>query len=153
MMPMSRRKEPEEKAAVKQIIFILSVIAIVSLITIWAVNLLMIDSIKIYELGINVDNLAGFNVSSSENFLQFGTSKPGSIVSRYLIFNNTEGKSSKVIMKSYGDIKEWVAVSENNFVLEGNQNKSIKINVAIPKDADYGAYSGELKIIFMRKFK
>ena len=140
-----RSKKQKSRALALFIVFSISIISI------FFARIYLIEQVNEYDIYLNVDDIAGFNISVSKSSLYFGTAPPSSKLSRDIIFDN-DYESKKVIIKSYGEIKDWITVSENRFILEGNSNKTIKIDVFIPSDAEYGRHSGKLKIVFIRNY-
>ena len=95
---------------------------------------------------VKVSDYVGFNVNTSA--LYFGAISPGGSGFRFLELNSFDKR--KVFIVPSGKIKKWVSYSENGFVFEGN--KSVKITVNVPKDVEFGEYSGKLKLIFIKTF-
>lgn len=122
--------------------YILSVILIIVLLSVLIFGFLF--SYKEVNMFVKVDEYAGFNVDTSA--LYFGTVSPGNSAFRFLDFNSVN--KVKVIIIPFGKIKKWVSFSENNFVLQGN--KSVRISINIPKNAEFGEHSGKLKLYFLK---
>ena len=120
--------------------YILSIIATV-LLSVLVFGFLF--SYKEVDMFVKVDNYAGFNVDTSA--LYFGTIAPGNSAFRFLDFGSVN--KVRVIIIPFGKIKKWVSFS-NNFILEGN--KSVKVTVDIPKNAEFGEYKGKLKLYFLK---
>lgn len=97
------------------------------------------------EMFAKVSNYTGFNVDTEAIF--FGTLIPSSQSTRIINITNNNG-ASLVKLKTKGELKKWVTLSEKQFTLEKDEIKTIKINIAIPKNAQFGEYEGVLKIYF-----
>ncbi len=120
--------------------YILSIIIVTLLLVLFS----FLFSSKEMDMFVKVDDYVGFNADTSA--LYFGTVAPGNSAFRFLELNSVD--KVRVIIVPFGKIKKLVSFSENNFVLEGN--KSVKINVNIPKNAEFGEYSGKLKLYFLK---
>ena len=144
-------KRSKKKSEIKKLIFILLIIVIASIITILLTRYFLIEKVQTFDLAVNVANRVGFNISKGESgILHFGTAPPGSSSSRTLIFDSSDPRPSRVIIKSYGQIKGWIIASENNFILKSNEDKNVTITILIPENAEYGNYAGKIKLIFKR---
>ncbi|MBU2634079.1 MAG: hypothetical protein KJ674_02435 [Nanoarchaeota archaeon] len=106
-----------------------------------------------FDMHLNVENRIGFNVTTGLNVtksLEFGTSYAGGGSSKEIFIENIDYEKTKVIVKTYGDLKEWAVVSDNNFIMKQGDIKKLKVEVNIPSDAEHKEYYGKIKIIFMR---
>lgn len=104
--------------------------------------------VREYEIYLTVGSYVGFNVNSSALF--FGTITAGGTGSREIIVNNHGALPRKVQVETSGNLSDWVKVSDNNFVLQGYENKSLEVNATVPEDAEFGNYTGILKLIFKK---
>jgi len=107
----------------------------------------LILDIKSFDMHINVNNRVGFNVT---NYLEFGTADRHGFSSKTIFIENKNYERARVVVKAYGDLKDWVVVSENNFFMNKGDIKELKVDVYVPSDAEYKEYFGKLKIIFLR---
>ena len=55
-----------------------------------------------------------------------------------------------VTIKSDGNVKQFLMLSDDNFRLAGHENKTLNITIAVPRDAEYGNYSGNIYLYFRR---
>ena len=131
----------------KKLILIALTITAASLFFLGIYNPVSYDTKKI-DMHLTVGSYTGFNVDSDAVY--FGTIMPYGIVTRTINITNLD-KMSLVNMKVYGDMKGWIYVSENNFILGPNENKDVRIMIYVPKDAEYKNYEGELKIRFIKQ--
>ena len=120
----------------------------VGLIIISSIYSFLILEVVSFDMHLNVENRAGFNVTDVS--IEFGTVYPGGGGFKEIFIQNKEYKKTRVVIKAYGDLKDWVSVSDNNFILKQNEYKKLKVEVNVPYDAEYKQYYGKLKIIFMR---
>ena len=104
---------------------------------------------KIIPAKVIVGNIYGFDLNSSA--LTFGMLVPGGSSSRSLNLENKYNKEIKVNIYSEGDIKKFILVSENNFILKENEAKSISFTVSAPLDAHFGTYEGKVYIVIKSK--
>lgn len=83
--------------------------------------------------------------------VKFGTISPGGTGSRYLSFKNDFEFSIKVKIDVKGEKEEWIMVKENNFILEPDTNKTIKITVFIPKTApEFQNFTGKVYAYYLK---
>lgn len=70
----------------------------------------------------------------------------GSYEKRYVSIKNSKESSSRIKLKTYGNITPLVNFSRNEFIL--NENESAAIEVILYTDsAEFGNYSGEIDVI------
>jgi hypothetical protein len=104
------------------------------------------------ELGMDVEvvkgNMLGFNVANDS--IHFGDVPPDGSGKRTVLVNNDGNEPFTINIKSYGNISEWITVSDNDFVLGPMETKEIEVNCFVPMDAETGYYTGKLKIIYLR---
>lgn len=139
-------KSSGRKTVIKLIIviFTISIIALIISLTFLAV----VQEIKTLDIQLTVANHMGFNVDTDKIYL--GTVPAGNTGSRGIIVENKEYEKSVVRLKVRGELKEWITVSENNFVLKKGESKLVKVEVKVPQDAAFKDYQGRLLVIFTR---
>ncbi len=101
---------------------------------------------EVQELGMHLQVLDyyGFNISTEG--VVFGTIPPGVSGSRTITVSSTEPKH--VVIGAEGELAKWVSVSENSFLIQGNESKNVSVSVSVPEGAEFGNYTGTLKILF-----
>ena len=102
--------------------------------------------VKEIDIYLKVSNYTGFNVNTSAVF--FGTIIPSGMASRDIIVTNEDAEAHKVNIKIQGELNNWITISENGFSLESEQNRTIKLTLSVPYNAEYGNYTSKVKIIF-----
>jgi len=147
---VKRVKQGKKKTEIKKLVFILLTMVVISIVTVLLTQYFLIEKVQTFNAFVTVADRIGFNLNASESELYFGAAPPTASLTRTLIFDNTDPRPSKVIIKSYGKIKDWMIASENNFILGGNENKTVKITIVVPKDAEFGDYTGKIKLVFKR---
>ena len=95
-----------------------------------------------------VGNKYGFDINASA--LTFGMLMPGGSSSRDINIENKYNEKVKVNIYSEGDIKDFILVSENNFILEEDEAKSLSFTATAPLDADFRTYEGTVYIIIAK---
>ncbi len=90
----------------------------------------------------------GFDINGTA--LIFGVVLPGAGATKEIFLDNKYGRDVKVKIFVKGDIKKFIRVSENDFVLEKDENRKITFFVTIPKDAGYRVYEGMVVIIIKK---
>lgn len=112
-------------------------------------NLLFSYQIMRYSTDVQIvpysDNINVGVVSDPWN-LRFGIIPGnGSYEKRYINISSL-GATSRITMKTYGNISDLVSFSSNNFIL--NPGKSISIEVLLnTSSATFGVYTGEIDVI------
>ena len=99
-----------------------------------------------YDMYLTVGDYVGVNTDTDA--LWFGTVMPGEMGNRWININSTE--QSKVVLEVSGELASWVSVSDNNFIVESGENKSIKVTALVLETAKYGDYAGKLNIYFRK---
>ncbi len=133
----------------------LTILIIVALIAIaitgfsyWLVNLNPVYHIEEFDMDVYVGRITGFNVDTDA--IHFGIVPPTGVSERKIKLKSGPFRSL-VTIESYGDIAEWVGVSDNNFIMEPGGNKSITVHVIVPSDAAVPGYEdGKLRIVFKK---
>lgn len=129
----------------------LSLAALILIILISIVNISFNSGVlekKILPAKVIVGDMYGFDLNSSA--LIFGMLMPGGSSSRSINLENKYNQKIKVNIYSEGDIKKFILVSENNFILKENETKSISFSVNAPLDAHFGTYEGKVYIIITK---
>lgn len=115
-------------------------------------SLLILEVVR-FDMHLNVENRVGFNITvglNGTNIVEFGTIPPGGEGYKEIFIENKDYKKTKVVIKAYGGLKDWVIVSENKFIMKKNDIRKIKVEVYVPYNARYKQYYGRLKIMFLR---
>ena len=102
------------------------------------------EEVEEVSMSIAVGSRLGFDVGNSS--LSFGTTVPGSLAQRNMSVKNDANHPSRLRLDAFGPIAGWVSVSENDYVLQAGENKTIGIQVKVPSDAGAGGYNGTLRI-------
>ncbi|MBU0929731.1 MAG: hypothetical protein KJ623_01525 [Nanoarchaeota archaeon] len=103
---------------------------------------------KKLDIYLTVGNYTGFNVDTDA--IYFGTIMPSGIGTKIINIANLN-QTSIINIKVYGGLKGWIYVSENNFILKPNEDRTLEIIVRIPENAKYKDYKGTLKIRFKKQ--
>lgn len=144
------KKAKESKTKTKKLVFILLVLVIIPVVATFLTQYFLIEKVQTFDAFVTVADRIGFNLNATEDKLYFGAAPPTASLTRTLILDNTDPRPSKVIIKSYGQIKDWIIASENNFILRGNENKTVKIIIIVPENAEFGDYTGKIKLVFKK---
>lgn len=108
----------------------------------------LVQEFKNLDVRLTVANHLGFNTDTDKLYL--GTVPRGNTASRSVIIENNEYKKSIVRLKVFGELKNWITVSENNFVLKKGESKIVKVEANVPEDAELKNYESRLVIFFTR---
>lgn len=132
-------------------IFLILLIAFVFLLSIILYSN-FIDYISILEkkevyASVNVNNYIGFDINSTA--LKFGTIPPGNSAFRKIYLENSYNDTVRVKIYVEGKIKDFVEVSDNDFILLKNEKKEVNFVVKIPSETEFGFYEGKI-IVFIK---
>jgi len=97
-------------------------------------------------MDVYVDASAGMNIDTDA--IHFGKVPPGATSGRRMLVSGGDQRT-QVTFETSGQLSGWVSVSENNFILEPHQNKSVDINLAVPATAHAPDYlRGTLRMTY-----
>lgn len=136
-----------KKNTVTRIAIVFITIFVISLV-ISLTFLAVIQEVRTLDIRLAVANRLGFNIDTDK--IYFGTIPPENSGQRRVIIENREYRKSVIRLKVYGELKDWVTVSDNNFALKKGESKTVALKVAIPKDAELKDYKSKLIITFTR---
>lgn len=105
-----------------------------------------VKEVRVVKMSVEVNDHMGFDTNTS--LLTFGMVMPGSESVRTIILGHDRDYPMKASITSYGDISDWVFVSDNNFIVHPNETVALNVKVMPPIEVAYGNYTGYLKIIF-----
>lgn len=130
--------------------FLLLVFAVIisASITYFFYNSFVIEDTATLDMMVKVNDHFGLNADADA--IKFGMIMPGTSSQRSIAVNNNGTYPLRVAILKSGYIADWIKVSENNFILEGNENREVIFEVSAPKDINYGNYTGKVKIIFKK---
>lgn len=126
------------------IFFVISIILFSASITFSAI----VQEFKTLDIQLTVANHLGFNVDTDK--LYMGTAFRGNTASRKVLIENKEYEKSIARLKVFGELKGWITVSENNFVLKKGESKIIEVKVNVPENAQLRDYNSRLVLTFTR---
>jgi len=132
------------------IFILLVVIALISVTaTILFYSFYVIADVREFNMTLIVGNHTGLDVDTEK--LSFGMVMPKSnSCTRYVFISNKKNYPLKVYINFYGNLAEWVSVSENYFVLLPGEEKKLSFSASAPGDAAYGNYTGKARFVFKR---
>jgi len=129
------------------LLFVIVIISITA--TIFFYSFYTIADVREFNMTLIVGDHAGFDVDSEK--LAFGMVMPASSSStRYVILSNKKDYPLNVYIDFYGNLAEWVTVSDNYFVLEPGEEKKLSFSASAPVNATYGNYTGRARFVFKR---
>lgn len=124
--------------------FVISIIFLTASLTLST----LVQEFKNLDIQLTVANHLGFNTDMDKLYL--GTVPRGNTASRPVLIENKEYEKSVVRLKVFGELKNWVTVSENNFILKKGESKTVKVEVNVPENAELKDYKSRLVIFFTR---
>jgi len=125
-------------------IFLLIVFTVAGVILI--MSLVIAPNRQVIKTSFIVSDKVGFDLNKNE--LTFGSIQPGGTSSRALTIQNNFNRDIIVTLNSEGNIKDYLTVSENDFVLRPNEQKNVTFTAFSYKNQSYGNYTGKINIIF-----
>ena len=111
-------------------------------------NSYVIENIVTLDMIVKVNDHFGLNADGDA--LKFGMIMPGTSSQRAITVNNSATYPLKVLISKSGYIADWVKISENNFILDGDGNRTVIFEVSAPRNANYGNYTGKVNIVFKK---
>jgi uncharacterized membrane protein len=133
----------------RDVIMILIIILLLSVTsTVLYYSFYVIEDVRDIPMNITVADFYGFDLN--KGMLTMGVSQPGASAKRMVRLENTAGFPLKVQLKTYGELAKWTSFSENDFILEEGEYKQIDVSVIVPGEAEYGDYTGSVRITFKR---
>lgn len=102
----------------------------------------IIDNIQKYEIQLEVGKVGGFNVATDK--LYFGILPAGGVGKRTLELYGRDDRDTRVFLDIKGELKPWIRISDNDFILPKNTTKNITISMIVPKNATMKNYSSEV---------
>ena len=141
----------EKKKDLLKIVLLVSVILAVITSTIAVfLTFFYVKDIKTLNMDLKVGPAIGFNLDTDA--IHFGTVGPGRSSEREVIINHAYNFPMNVVITTTGNISDFVYLSENDFVLDKGESKTLMFKAFIPPNTPLGNYSGTAKVVFTRKF-
>lgn len=105
-----------------------------------------VEKMADYDMHVHVDDYIGINAQSDK--IWFGTVPPGERAKRDLVLRGSEEDDLKVKIKAFGELKDWISVEDNHFVLPKGEKMNLTVRVYIPDNATLDKnYTGKLRTI------
>lgn len=131
----------------KKFLFLLGIVVFSVICTNLVLDYFVSQQIIDYKMHMIVGDHIGFDLN--RKVITFGMVTPSGTATRYIDLSNGE-HNNKVRVTAFGELAKWVTLSENDFVLQPYENKSLKISVFAPADVEFGNYTGSLRIAFRK---
>ncbi len=135
------------------------IIVVVLLLIIFVLGIFLFNNLLNYllvlekqELDVNVIVMNRTGLSINGTALVFGGVIPGGSSTKKINITNTHGQDVRVKIYTKGEMKESLIISENNFILEKEENKEIIFTISIPRGTEYREYNSKVIIVIQRKF-
>src|SRR3989344_1450504 len=90
---------------------------------------------KEIDMHLRVSDHYGINADTDK--LYFGRLPPGGVAERETYLHHRYERPLKVSIIASGKLAEWLTIPENNFILDSNYNKTIKLSVSPPANAEF----------------
>ena len=125
------------------IVFLLSISA-----TAFVYSRYKIVDVKYIPIEFSVGDVIGLTIDTDR--LHFGRIPAGSGAIRKINITNNKEFDVKVNIGYSSEDMNWVNIGDNGFILNPQEEKIIKIMVNVPKWAQNGNYTANLKIMMLR---
>jgi hypothetical protein len=143
---MEAQKEKNKKR--KKIIAVVCLIVIIIFLAIYlyanVIDMVSLFEKKEIEAIVMVSDSSG--VALNGTALMFGMLVPGGTSKKTVDLKNDYGGIARVKIYAKGEIKDFINVSDNNFIMYPNETKTIIFRAKIPEGTAFGNYTG--KVIF-----
>ena len=131
----------------KNFLVILVIVILLSIgITSITYSFYIIKETKELDVILKVDDKVGLNVDSDA--VKFGKVPPGGSGQRTISLKNNHNTPLKVDIRFSGEVRYFVHVSDNYFWLEPQETKEITAVAHVPKDTEFGIYTGKMRVLF-----
>lgn len=99
-----------------------------------------------YKMHVIVGDHIGFDLN--REVITFGMVTPSGTATRHIEISTEDHR--KVRITAHGDLADWIVVSDNNFVLQPHETKTVDVTVSVPVYTEFDDYTGTLKISFFK---
>ena len=128
-------------------LLILFVVIFTTFATVFVIERNRIVQINNYPMDVNVieEKIIGINVDPDG--FHFGSLNRGVSARRELYIQSDK----KVLVTIYkeGEMSKWVG-HPNDFIVKAGEQENISLSVSIPRDAEYGNYTGEVTVVLRK---
>ena len=97
------------------------------------------------EIPISIQISDNLQVNLEDGTLNYGAILAGMFSTRNISIANPYPEERSVVLKIEG-LEDWISLSEGAFILEGNSEKIVSVNIEVPIGAENGMYDSVLKI-------
>ncbi len=118
-------------------------------ITFMAYSIYSVIEIRSLNISLEIVEEANIGLSGDTDKLDFGTLPNTATMEKAARIDNYRKNPVKVLVFVTGNVSPFIEVSENNFILKGNESRAVKL-IARPVDAGLGYYSGQAVFYFKR---
>ncbi len=136
----------------KQLLFLLILIFIISIsLTYSFFYIYKIQEVNTIDVTVEFKNSDSISFITDTDALRFGKISLQGVATREINLANNKDYDMLVKIKDYGETKEWLTYSNNDFLLKPKQNKNISFTIFAPNEEQYiGNHTGKVKIFFLR---
>ena len=139
--------------SIKKLLFLIIIILIItSGLTAIFYSFYIIRDVRRITMDLKVEDSSVIGMNVDNDGLHFGTVPRGGSSTRRMIINHKEHYPLFVSIHTYGNFLDWLAISDNNFIVEPNTDKEIKFTVSVPGNALSQVYNGTVIIVMKRAY-
>jgi len=130
------------------VLLLISTILIVSTATLLFYSHYLVREVRYIDAYVTVGDKLGIN--TDKDALRFGIIPEGNRGFRYVNVTHSFDVPVKVRITQYGDLRQWLYVEPNEFVLDPRDSRKITFIATVPEGTPNGNYTGRVKIMFYR---
>lgn len=104
----------------------------------------IVESVETLKMDIIISNHYGFNLDT--DLLHLGRTVPGGVAFHGFKIRNNADHPIKVNIIKKGVLGAWVNLNETEFIMQPQAERTIMVTAYPPQDANFGNYTGELRI-------
>ncbi len=144
-------RKKQKFSILKILVLLLTIVLIIIGVTSILYTRHKIISYKEYDLLLKVvDDKSGFGIGIIPGMIYFGKMSAGNSGMQKIILKHNYQSPVLVQIVASGNLKNWVTISDNDFVLEKDVTKTVNITATVPEGASLGNHTGKLKVYIKR---
>jgi hypothetical protein len=133
----------------KLFLLLFTVFTLGATMTFMAYSFYSVIDIRSFNISLDIVEGANLGISGDTDKLDFGAIPNGATVEKAILVENYRKEPVKILIMVIGNVSPFIEVSENNFLIAGNESRSVKL-IAKPRDAEIGHHFGQAVFYFNR---
>jgi hypothetical protein len=95
----------------------------------------------------------GFGIAINGTAIVFGRIPPGNSGQKELVIKNDYEHDVLIKIYARGEMKDFLTISENDFILKPEENKTIGFIARVPPEIPYGNYTGKVTVVTHKPYR